>query len=81
MRVHNRLARLERQLIRGEGGRRACQDRRRVVLIETEQMADGTVVLRDPQPEPCAVCGEVPEQIIEVMLTTVTRRDEIVHGN
>jgi hypothetical protein len=55
------------------GGCLACRDRRgRVVLTTSFQHPDGTVVSEGHRPQPCAVCGLVPERIIEVVETVVT---------
>jgi hypothetical protein len=48
-----------------------------VVLITARKAADGTVVLDEPEPEPCPSCGEAPEQIIVVINEVVASRNEI----
>ena len=45
-----------------------CRDRHgRAVLIDAVELPDGTVVPRQPEPAPCARCGQIPEQIIRVI--------------
>ena len=69
--LHTRLRRLEEQL-RVERGCRACRDRQgRAVLIEVRRLPDGTMVPEAPEPAPCTVCGQMPERIIQVILTEV----------
>jgi hypothetical protein len=72
MRLKSRLGRLEKPLIGGKGGCRACRHRHRhAVQIVSDELPDGTVVPREPEPEPCPRCGAVPE-IIRVVLSEVT---------
>jgi hypothetical protein len=46
------------------------------MLITAEKMPDGTVVPRQPPPEPCAACGAVREQIIVVIQEVVAVHKE-----
>jgi hypothetical protein len=70
MRLHNRLHRLEQKV--PDPGCLACRDRRgRTVLVEAEQQADGSVVPWGKEPEACAQCGIVPENVIKVILSIV----------
>lgn len=55
--------------------RRVAGDRGRIVLVETLVLADGTERPNpnpgrgaQPWPEPCQVCGETPEFIIQVRM-------------
>jgi hypothetical protein len=71
MNLRTRLQRLE-QRAGGVGGCPACRDRRgRIVLVTAQRLPDGTVVADEDGPQPCARCGQVPEQIIEVVETVV----------
>jgi hypothetical protein len=82
MRLKARLGRLEQRLIGGKGGCRTCRERRRyTALITAQQAPDGTVVLNDPEPEPCPSCGEVPEHIIVVIEEVVASHDEVAQAN
>jgi hypothetical protein len=70
MSLRTRLQRLERAQI--DTGCPACRDRRgRIVLLTAEQRPDGTVAVMEGEPASCALCGEVPEQVIEVVETVV----------
>jgi hypothetical protein len=70
MTLHTRLRRLEQQV--PDPGCLACSDRRgRIVMVEAESQADGSVVLRDKEPEACAECGIVPENVVQVILSVV----------
>jgi len=69
--LHARLRRLEQQISVARSCP-ACRHRQgRAVLIEAHKLPDGTVVPNEPEPVPCAVCGQVPERIIEVVLSEV----------
>jgi hypothetical protein len=66
MSLRTRLQRLERNTI--DAGCPACRDRRgRIVFLTAERLPDGTVAVVEGEPAPCALCGEVPEKIIEVV--------------
>jgi hypothetical protein len=70
MRARSRLGRLERLV--GPPGCPACRDRRgRVVLVSATGLPDGTVVRTGERPQPCAACGQVPEQVIVVIEVVV----------
>jgi hypothetical protein len=76
VRLHARLRRLE-GLIGVARNCPACRQRQnRAVLIEYHKLADGTVVPDAPEPAPCAVCGKVPERLIQVILTAVENPGE-----
>jgi len=81
--MHRRLERLEQKV--PDPGCLACRDRRgRSVMVDADRQADGSVVLRDPEPEACAQCGIVPEFLITVIRPYVNepdRNDEVQHGN
>jgi hypothetical protein len=69
--LHARLSRLEQQIGVAHSCP-ACRHRQgRAVLIEAHKQPDGTVVSNELEPVPCAVCGQVPERIIEVVLSEV----------
>ena len=73
MSLRTRLRRLEQTQM--DAGCPACCDRRgRIVLLTARRLPDGTVVSADDEPQPCARCGQVPEQIIEVVETVVSER-------
>jgi hypothetical protein len=73
MRLRTRLQPLERNRI--DSGCPACRGRRgRIVLLRAEQLPDGTGAVVDGPPTPCARCGQIPEQIIEVVETVVGER-------
>ena len=73
MRLRSRLQRLERETV--AEGCPACRDRRgRIVWLTAERLADGTVVTVENEPQACTRCGQVPEQIIEVVRAAVGER-------
>lgn len=73
MNLRRRLQRLERNTV--DAGCPACRDRRgRIVLLTTERLPDGTVVAVENEPQPCTRCGQVPEQIIQIVLSVVDGR-------
>jgi hypothetical protein len=66
MSLRTRLQRLEQSIV--DAGCLACRDRRgRIMLLTAEQQPDSTVAVVEGKPTPCARCGQVPEQIIEVI--------------
>ena len=66
MNLRARLQRLERTTV--VAGCPACRERRgRTVLLTARRLPDGTVPLVDGEPRPCVRCGQIPEQIIEVV--------------
>jgi hypothetical protein len=72
--MHRRLQRLEENV--PDAGCPACRDRRgQLVMVEAERRADGSVVLRDKEPEACAQCGVVPENVVQVILSYVAARN------
>jgi hypothetical protein len=73
MSLRTRLQRLERNTV--EEGCPACRDRRgRVVWLTAERRPDGTVVTVEKEPPACTWCGQIPEQIIEVVRAVVGER-------
>jgi hypothetical protein len=77
VRLQARLQRLERCIIVEQGHCPACRDRHgRTVFVRSRQQPDGTLVPLDPELEPCARCGEVPEGIVEIVEVVVTSRSE-----
>ena len=66
MKLHARLRRLERTTV--DAGCPACRERRgRIVLLTGQRLPDGTLAPVEDEPMPCVRCGQVPEQIIEVI--------------
>jgi hypothetical protein len=73
MSLRSRLQRLEWDTV--EEGCPACRDRRGwIVLLTANQLPDGTVVGMENEPQPCTRCGQIPEQIIEVVVAVVGER-------
>jgi hypothetical protein len=73
MSLRTRLQRLERHRV--EEGCPACRDRRgRIVLWTAERLPDGTAVGVEKEPQACTRCGQIPEQILEVVLEVVEQR-------
>ena len=71
MSVKSRLRRLERDLSIARGCP-ACQHRQGLtVLVVACELPDGTVVPDQPQPAPCARCGQMPERIMKVLIRKV----------
>jgi hypothetical protein len=82
MKLRNRLTKLERRFLGDKGGCRACRERCRYnALITAQHAPEGTLVLNDPEPEPCPSCGEVPEHIIVVIKEVVASPHEIAETN
>ncbi len=76
MRIRARLARLERTA--GVSGCPACGDRRgRVVLHCGREQRDGSVRFERPGPMPCPRCGEVPEEVVEVVEVVIETREDL----
>jgi hypothetical protein len=70
MSLRTRLQRLERNTI--DAGCPDCRDRRgRIALRIVERQPDGTMVAHSQEPQPCVQCGQIPEQIMEVIETVV----------
>ena len=72
MRLRTRLHKLERS--RTFAGCPACRHRHIIVMRTGTQQADGTMVWDVDKPQPCTHCGQIPEQIIEVILSVVDER-------
>jgi hypothetical protein len=69
MRLRHRLVRLEQGL---SAGCPACRHSRGLVaLVTAREEPDGFFGMGEDEPRPCAACGEVPEQIIEIVETVV----------
>jgi hypothetical protein len=83
MRLHNRLSCLEQR--EPDPGCQGCRERRgRIVMVVADRQADGSVVLRDQEPEECARCGIVPEYVVKVIVVVVggpDRSDEPLGGS
>jgi hypothetical protein len=76
VRLHSRLQRL--------GGRNdgcpACRDRRgRIVIVTSRRLLDGTTVPHGEWPTPCEQCGELPEQIIEIVEAVAEPQKDVAH--
>jgi hypothetical protein len=70
MSLRTRLQRLERTQM--DTGSPVCRDRRgRIVQLTARRLPDGTVVSVEDKPQSCSCCGQVPEQIIEVIESVV----------
>lgn len=70
MSLRARLQRLERSSV--NLGCPACRDRQgRIVLLTAQRLLDGAVVTDEAEPQPCARCGQIPEQILEVVESVV----------
>jgi hypothetical protein len=70
VRLHHGLSRLEQRV--PDSVCPGCRGRRgRIVLVEAERLADSSVVPRDQQPEACAQCGIVPENVVKISLSVV----------
>jgi hypothetical protein len=77
MRLRGRLKRLERGLA-ADAGCTACRDRRGlVVLVGARQLADGSVVEEEDGPAACARCGEVPEQVLQIVEVVVEGWEDV----
>jgi hypothetical protein len=73
MKLRTRLQRLERHAV--DAGCPACRERRGlIVFLTAERLPDGTVVTTEDEPQLCARCGQVPEQVIEVIESVVDGR-------
>jgi hypothetical protein len=74
MRIAARVARLERH---PGAGCPACRDRRGdLVLHVRRQKTDGTVHPVTGAPQPCGRCGQVPEEVIDVVEVIINTREE-----
>ena len=66
MNLRARLQRLERSRV--VAGCPACRERRgRTVLLTAQRLPDGTLAPGEDEPQPCVRCGQIPEQIIEII--------------
>jgi hypothetical protein len=78
MSLRTRLQPLERNT--DDAGCPACRDRRgRIVLVTARQLPDGTLVSEEKEPQPCAHCGQVPEQLIEAVVDAQTGVSGCIH--
>jgi hypothetical protein len=76
-RINRLAAAARRQGLWLEGRCPACRDRRgRVVLVSGRLGDDGAVAWKRELPPACAVCGEVSEDIIEIVDQIVPARGE-----
>ena len=74
VRLDSRLRRLEAAV---PTGCPACRDRRgRAFFRFYRQFPDGTVVPADAAPLRCERCGEVPEEVVELIEVVVSPREE-----
>ena len=71
MRLRARLGRLGRPVGRPSACAAGAGRTGLLVLTTARRLPDGTIVPQGDQPAPCAACGKVPEQIIEVIETVV----------
>jgi hypothetical protein len=69
MRMNGRLRRLERAAGVGpDDGCPMCRDRRgHIVFTTSQRMSDGSTIPEGDWPLPCEQCGEIAEQIIEIV--------------
>jgi hypothetical protein len=71
VRLRHRFKRLEGSIGPGPGYP-GCRDRTgRVALVGSRRLPDGTTTPEGDRPAPCERCGEIPEQIIEVVEVVV----------
>jgi hypothetical protein len=75
-RINRPAAAARRQGLFPEAGCPACQDRRKVSVFVRGRKDDGDVVWDGEVPSPCAVCGEVPEEVIEIVEQIVPARGQ-----
>ncbi len=69
MSLRTRLRRLEQGV--GDTDCPACRHRRRILTRTATPLPDGSVVWDQNEPQPCTRCGQVAEQIIEIILPAV----------
>jgi hypothetical protein len=73
MSLRMRLQRLEQNDV--DAGCPACRDRQgRIALRIVERRPDGTLAAHSEELLPCVQCGEIPEQVVEVIETAVEPR-------
>jgi DNA-directed RNA polymerase subunit RPC12/RpoP len=75
MRLRTRLQKLERS--RTFAGCPTCRHRRVIVLRTCTPLSDVTVVWDVDKPPTCTRCGQIPEQIIEVILSVLDERSNV----
>lgn len=74
-RLNARLRRLERNAVAASCP--ACRARRgRVALRTWRQLCDGTTVFDAPDPPPCGLCGQVAEEVIEILEVVVSTQEQ-----
>jgi hypothetical protein len=78
MKLRTRLQKLERS--RTFAGCPVCRHRRVIVLRTCTPLPDGTVVWDVDEPQPCTRCGQIPEQLIKVILPVVDERTGTSEG-
>ena len=78
MRIRKRLEHLERTLTLPERSCPACAHRKGLVAVVTK-FSDGHT--KGTEPEPCSVCGEVPEKlhILEIEIVPARRTGRLNH--
>jgi hypothetical protein len=77
-RMKARLRRLEQVV--GVDSCPACRDRRGrlVVLRSFHESPNSAVESLGEEPPPCALCGEVPEEVVRIARTVVRSREEAI---
>jgi hypothetical protein len=74
MRISGRLSRLERRV---GTGCLDCRHRRGYAFVHISRQApDGSAHGEKEAPRPCSRCGQVPEEVIEVVEVMVGSREE-----
>jgi hypothetical protein len=80
-RMQRLAAAARRQGLSSEACCPACRDRRRLsVIVRGREDDDGEVAWKRASPPACAVCGEVPEEVIEIVEQIVPARGEHLKG-
>ncbi len=75
--MHTRLKRLEQRTGGRDDGCPACRVRRACIVMTTSQrLPDGTTAPESDCPAPCAACGAVLEQFVEIVMPVVDGRGE-----
>ncbi len=76
-RVNRLVAAARRQGLSPGAGCPACRERRNVTVIMRGREDDaGEMAWAGEGPSPCAACGQVPEEVIEVVEQVVETRDQ-----
>jgi hypothetical protein len=71
------VAAARRQGLLPEAGCPACRDRRKESVVVRGRSGDNGEVNWDWEgPPPCAVCGEVTEEVVEIIEQVVATRDQ-----